>query len=201
MSAGPVKTVSSGASSFRLDAQIKLKFDDDDMTQLEQLILQTTLGDDSNTNSGVGDPGFCGPAWKNSRLQSPPRQTATINEPYDKLSQLDYKLHNLVTQVAESLDGLTNQTGDSEGKAIKDLKNGIEQVGMDLKHIRVILCHTNDETALQWEMLERYEGILRGMKQAKKTIRNRKSPQTKAYVFNNRKEFTALPTFIDSLWC
>jgi hypothetical protein len=70
---------------------------------------------------------------------------------------------------------------------MKNLESGIEQVGMGLKHIRAIPCRTNDETALQQVMLERYEGILCGMKQAKQTIRNRKSPQTKAYVFNNRK--------------
>jgi hypothetical protein len=43
---------------------------------MEQLILQTTLRSDTNTNTGVGDPGFRGPAWKNSRQF---RQTATIN--------------------------------------------------------------------------------------------------------------------------
>ena len=146
MSAGPLKTVSSGASSFKFDTYIKFKSDDDIITQLEQLIFQTTLGGDSNTNSGVGDPRFCGPAWKNSQLQSPPCQRA-INEPYDELLQLDYKLHDLVTQVTESLDGLADQTEDSKGKAIKKLESGIEQVG----------------------------------------IRNRKSPETKAYVFNNHK--------------
>jgi len=156
---------------------------------LEQLIFQTTLGGDGNTDSGIGDsdPGLCGPAWKNSRLHSPPRQTTTINEPYDELLHLDYNLHNLVTQVAKSLDGLASQTGDSEGKAIKDLESGIEQVEMGLKHIRAMPCPKNVEIVLQCEMLERYEGILSGMKQAEKTIRNRKSPQTKAYDFDNRK--------------
>ena len=119
MSTGPLTTVSSQASSFKLDAQIKLKSDDDIIIQLEQLILQTTLGADSSTNSGIGDPGFRGPSWKNSRLKSPPRQTATINEPYDELLHLDYKLHEHVTRVAESLDGLASPTGDSEGKAIE----------------------------------------------------------------------------------
>ena len=180
--------MSSEASSFKLDVLIKFKPNEDIIIQLERLILQNTLGgDDSNTNSCIGDPGFCEPAWKNSRLQSPPRQTATINEPHDKLMHLDYKLHGHVTRIAESLDGLANPTGDSEGKAIKNLESGIEQVGMGLEHIRAIPCRTNDETALQLEMLERYEGILCGMKQAKQTIRNRKSLQTKAYVFNNRK--------------
>jgi hypothetical protein len=75
---------------------------------MEQLILQTTLGSDTNTNSGVGDQGFRGPAWKNSPQS---RQTATINGPYDKLSQLDYELHDHVTRVAESLDGLASPTG------------------------------------------------------------------------------------------
>lgn len=70
---------------------------------------------------------------------------------------------------------------------IKDLESGIEQVGMGLKNIRVIPCRTDNETTPQREILERHEGILSGMKQAKKTIQNRKSPQTKAYVFNNRK--------------
>jgi hypothetical protein len=93
----------------------------------------------------------------------------------------------MVTRVAESLDGLASQAGDSEEKVIKDLERGIEQVGMGLKHVRAIPCRTNDETTLQREILERYDGILSGMKQAKKTIRNRKSPQTEAYVFNNRK--------------
>ena len=59
--------------------------DDDIIIQPEQLI-----GGDDNTNSSIGDPEFCGPAWKNTRLQSPPRQMA--NKPYDKLSHLDYKL-------------------------------------------------------------------------------------------------------------
>lgn len=82
---------------------------------------------------------------------------------------------------------MASQTGDSEAKAIKDLESGIEQIGMGLKDIRAIPCPTDEETALQWEILQRYEGILSGMKQAKKTIRNRKSSETKAYVFNNRK--------------
>ena len=72
-------------------------------------------------------------------------------------------------------------------KAIKNLENGLKQIGMGLKHICVILCHTNNETTLLWEMLEHYEGILSSMKQAKKTTQNWKSPQTKAYVFNNCK--------------
>ena len=187
MSTGPPR-MSSGASSFKLDAQSKFKSGDDIITQLEWLIFQTMLGgDNNNTDSGVGDPGFCEPAWKNSRLQSLPRQTATINKPYDELSHLDYKLHDLVTQVAGSLDGLASQTGDSKGKVIKDLESGIKQLGIGLKHICTIPCHTNDETMLQQEMLERYMGILSSMKQAKRTIQNRESLQTKAYVFNNCK--------------
>ena len=114
--------MSSGASSFKLDAQSKFKSDDNVITQLEWLIFQTTLGgDNNNTDSGIGDPGFCEPAWKNSWLQSLPHQTATINKPYDELLHLDYKLHDLVTQVAGSLDGLASQTGYSKGKVIKDL--------------------------------------------------------------------------------
>lgn len=162
---------------------------DDVIIQLERLIFQTTLGhDDSNTNFGISDPGLREPAWKNSHLQSQPpsRQTATINE-HDELLHLDYKLHSHVTRIAESLDGLASPTGDSEGNVMKNLDSCIEQVGMGLKHIRAIPCRTNDETVLRREMLERYEGILSGMKQAKQTIRNRKSPQNKAYVFNNRK--------------
>jgi len=184
MSTRPSTTVSSGASSCKVDAQIRFKSDDEIIIQLEQLILQTTLGGDDNTNSSVGDPEFCGPAWKNTRLQSPHQMA---NKPYDELSHLDYKLHDVVTEVAESLDGLASQTGDSEGKAIESLESSIEQIGMGLKHIRAIPCPTNNETVLRLEMLERYEGILRGIKQAKETIQNRKSPHTKAYVFNNRK--------------
>jgi hypothetical protein len=82
---------------------------------------------------------------------------------------------------------LASQTGDSEGKAIENLESGIDQIGMGLKDIRTIPCPTNEETALQREILQRYEGILSGMKQAKKTIQNRKSPETDAYVFDNRK--------------
>ena len=93
---------------------------------------------------------------------------AIINEPYDKLLQLDYKLHDVVTQVTKLLDGLANQTEDLEEKAIKNLENGLKQVGMGLKHICMILCHTNDETMLWWEMLKCYEEILSSMKQAKK---------------------------------
>ena len=173
-----------------LDSQIKFKSDDDVnhvIKQIEQLILQTTLGGNSSTNSGIGDrigdPGFCGPQ-KNCRLQSPPRQ---INDPYDELLHLDYKLHEHVTRVAESLDGLASPTGNPEEKAIKTLESGIKNVGMGLKHIRAIPCRTNDETMIQREILERYEGVLIGMKQAEKTIRNRKPPQTEACVFNNRK--------------
>src|ERR1700678_2023661 len=112
-----------------------------------------------------------------------------------------YKLHDVGTEVAESLDGLASQTGDSEEKAIESLESSIEWIGMGLKHIRAIPCPTNNETVLRLEMLERYEGILRGIKQAKETIQNRKSPHTKAYVFNNCKLLTALPAFIDLLWC
>ena len=74
-----------------------------------------------------------------------------------------------------------------KGRVIKDLESGMKQLGIGLKHICTIPCHTNDETMLQQEMLECYTGILSSMKQAKKTIQNRESLQTKAYVFNNRK--------------
>ena len=178
-------TVSPGASSDKVDTQIRYKSHQDIIIQLEQLILQTTLGGDDHTNSSIGDPEFCGPAWKNTRRQSPPRQTA--KEPYDELSHLDYMLHDVVTEVAESLDGLASQTGDSQGKAIESLESSIERIGMGLNHIRSIPCPTNNEATLRLEMLERYEGILRGMKQAKETVQNRKSPHTKAYDFNNRK--------------
>ena len=70
---------------------------------------------------------------------------------------------------------------------MKNLESGIKHVGMGLKQIRAIPCRRNDETTMQREMLEHYEGVLIGMKQAEKTIRNRKSPQTEACVFNNRK--------------
>jgi hypothetical protein len=69
-------TVSPGTSSYKVDAQIIFKSNDNIIIQLEQLILQTMLGGDDNTNSSIGDPEFCGPAWKNTRLQSPPSQTA-----------------------------------------------------------------------------------------------------------------------------
>src|SRR5271155_1652683 len=170
MSTRPSTTVSSGASSCKVDAQIRFKSDDEIIIQLEQLILQTTLGGNDNTNSSVGDPEFCGPAWKNTRLQSPAHQTA--NKPYDKLSYLNYKLHDVVSEVAELLDGLASQTGDSEGKAIESLESSIERIGMGLEHIRAIPCPTNNETVLRLEMLECYEGILRGMKQAKETVGN-----------------------------
>jgi hypothetical protein len=186
MNIGP--TVSSKTSSFKFDANYFKP--DDVIIQLEQLILQTTLGhDDNNTNLGISDPGLREPAWKNSRLQSlpPSHQTATINE-HDELLHLDYKLHSHVTRIAESLVGLASPTGDSEGNVMKNMDSCIEQVRMGLKHICAILCRTNDETVLWREMLKCfYEGILSGMKQAKKMIRNRKSPQNKAYVFNNHK--------------
>jgi hypothetical protein len=165
--------VSPGTSSYKVDTQIRFKSNDDIIIQLEQLILQIMLGGDDNTNSSIGDPEFCRPAWKNTRLQSPPHQTA--NEPYDKLSHLDYKLHDVVTKVAELLDGLASQTGDSQGRAIECLESSIEQIWMCLKHICTIPCPTNNEATLWLEMLERYEGILRGMKQAKEIIQNRKS--------------------------
>jgi hypothetical protein len=96
---------------------MNIKSDDNIIIQLEQLILQTTLGGDNDNDTNY--PEFCRPAWKNTRLQSP-RQTA--NEPYDELSHIDHKLHDAVTEVAESLDGLASQTGDSEGKAIESLE-------------------------------------------------------------------------------
>jgi hypothetical protein len=76
MSTRPSTTVSPGTSSYKVDAQIRFKSHDNVIIQLEQLILQTTLRGDDNTNSRIGDPEFCRPAWKNTRLQSPPRQTA-----------------------------------------------------------------------------------------------------------------------------
>jgi hypothetical protein len=56
------------------------------------------------------------------------------NEPYDELSHLDYKLHDVVTKVAESLDGLASQTGDSQGRAIESLESmsGFQQVALRL---------------------------------------------------------------------
>jgi hypothetical protein len=118
MSTRPSTTVSPGASSYKVDTQIRFKSDNNIIIQVEQLILQTMLGGNDNTNSSIGDPEFCRPAWKNTRLQSPPRQMA--NKPYDKLSHLDYKLHDVVTEVAELLDGLASQTGDSQGRMLGD---------------------------------------------------------------------------------
>jgi hypothetical protein len=146
MSTRPSMTVSPGTSSYKVDAQIRFKSDDDIIIQLEQLILQTTLGGDDNTNSSIGDPEFCRPAWKNTRLQSPPCQMA--NKPYDKLSHLDYKLYDVVTEVAELLDRLASQTGDSQGRAIESLESSIEWTRMGLKHIGAIPCPTNNEATL-----------------------------------------------------
>ena len=75
-----------------------------------------------------------------------------------------------MTRVAESLDGLASPAGDSKGKAIKNLESGIEHVGIGLKQICAIPCRRKDETVIQREILECYEGILIGMKQAEKTI-------------------------------
>jgi hypothetical protein len=55
-------TVSPGTSFYKIDAQIRFKSNDDIIIQLEQLILQTMLGGDDNTNFSIGDPEFCGPA-------------------------------------------------------------------------------------------------------------------------------------------
>ena len=62
MNTRPSTTVRSGASSFKVDTQIRFKSDDNIIIQLEQLILQTTLGGDDDTDSSVGDPESCGSA-------------------------------------------------------------------------------------------------------------------------------------------
>ena len=54
----------------------------------------------------------------------------------------------IVTEVAESLDGLASQTGDSQGKVIESLESSIEQIGMGSKHIHAISCPTNNEAIL-----------------------------------------------------
>ena len=107
-------------------------------------------------------------------------------KPFDELSHIDYKLQDIVTDVAKALDALGSMAGNPEGNAVKKLDSSMELIEKSLTHIRNILRRMDEEKSLQVAMVERYEGILSGMEQARTTIQARKTDQSPLNVYHNR---------------
>ena len=110
-------------------------------------------------------------------------------EPFDKLSHIDYKLQDIVTDVAKALDALGSESmeGNVEETAVKELESGMEIIAKNLTHIRNICGLTDEEDKLQEAMVECYENILSGMEQASITIQARKTAQSSPHVYHNHK--------------
>ena len=115
------------------------------------------------------------------------QQANPLREPFDELSHLDYKLQDVVTDVAKALDALSSTAGNPEETAVKKLESGMKLIAESLTHIRNIHGSTGEEKRLQEAMVERYEGILSGMEQASTTIQARETAQSPPHVYHNRK--------------
>jgi hypothetical protein len=173
---------------------------------LEKDILEVTLGENlthtwrpASTIWGRDEPPASGEGAGNLGNERPllvdpkPRQLfKPANphcEPFDKLSHIDYKLQDIVTDVAKALDALGSESmeGNVEETAVKELESGMEIIAKNLTHIRNICGLTDEEDKLQEAMVERYESILSGMEQASITIQARKTAQSSPHVYHNRK--------------
>ena len=104
------------------------------------------------------------------KLSHPVQQGNACCQPFDELSHINYKLQNIVTDVARALDALGSTAGNPEENGVKELESSIKFIEKNLTHIRNILGSTDKEQRLQEAMTEHYEDILNGMEQALMTI-------------------------------
>lgn len=178
--------------------------DEDFVLALEKDILELTLGDNlahtwrpasaiwgrdesSASGEGAGNLGNDRPLLVDPKPRHLFQQANPCREPFDELSHIDYKLQDIVTDVAKALDALGSTAGNPEENAVKKLESSMKLIAKSLTHIRNILGRTDEEKRLQEAMVERYEGILSGMEQASTTIQARKTAQSLPHVYHNRK--------------
>lgn len=138
------------------------------------------------SGEGAGNLGNDGPLLVDPKPRHLFQQENPHREPFDELSHIDYKLQGIVTDVAKALDALGSTAGNPEENAVKKLESSMELIEESLTHIRDILGRTDEEKRLQVAMVERYEGILSGMEQARTTIQARKTDQSPLNVYHNR---------------
>ena len=134
----------------------------------------------ATSGKGVGKPFLVDP-------NLPFEQGNPCLAPFDELAHIDYNLQGIVTDVAGALDALGSTAGNPEEKAVNTLESSMKLIEKSLTHIRNILGSTDEEQRFQVAIVERYEGILRGMEQALTTIQARKTAQSPPHVYNNRK--------------
>jgi hypothetical protein len=178
--------------------------DEDFVLALEKDILKVTLGDNlahtwrpasaiwgradpPASRKGVGSLGNDGPLLVDPKPWHLFQQGNPCHEPFDELSHIDYKLQGVVTDVAGALDALGSTDGNPEENAVMKLESSMNLIANGLTHICNILGGTDEERGLQAAMVERYEGILSGMKQALTTIQARKTAQSPPHAYHNRK--------------
>jgi hypothetical protein len=178
--------------------------DEDFVLALEKDILELTLGENSAhtwrpasaiwgraelpaSDEGAGNLGNDRPLLVDPKPWHLFQQANPRRETFDELSHIDYKLQNIVTDVAKALDALNSTAGNPEENAVKKLESSMKLIAKSLTHIRNILGRTDEEQRLQEAMVERYEGILNGMEQASTTIQARKNTQSAPHVYHNRK--------------
>ena len=121
------------------------------------------------------------------KLLHPFQQENACCEPFDELSHIDYKLQDIVTDVAGALDALGSMAKNPEENAVKKLESGMKLIEKSLTHIRNIIGSTDEEQKLQKAMIDHYEDILNGMEQALTMIQARKTAQSPSHVYNNCK--------------
>lgn len=184
--------------------QINTGPDEDFVLALEKDILALTLGDNlahtwrpesaiwgraksSASGEGAGNLGNDGPLLVDPKPWHLFQQANPRREPFDELSHIDYKLQDIVTDVAKALDALGSTAGNPEENAVKKLESSMKLIAKSLTHIRNIFGSTDEEQRLQEAMVERYEGILSGMEQASTTIQSRKTAQSSPHIYHNRK--------------
>ena len=177
-----------------------IQSDNDFVLTLEKDILEITLGESfahttrpASAIWGRAEPSASGNLGDDRPLPGDPKpqhllqQVNPRREPYDELSHIDYKLQDIVIDVAKALDALGSTAGKPEEEAVEKLESSMKIVSKTLTHIRNILGHTDEDQRLQKAMVERYEGVLSGMEQALATIRARKPAQTLPHIYHNRK--------------
>lgn len=184
--------------------KLYIQSDEDFVLALEKDILALTLDESLAHTSrptsaiwGRAEPPASGEGAGNLRNDRPlpvdPKpqhlfqQAIPRREPFDELSHIDYKLQDIVVDVAKALDALGSTAGKPEENAVKKLESSMKIIAKTLTHIRNILGHTDEDQRLQRAMVERYEDVLSGMEQALTTIRARKPVQTPPHIYHNRK--------------
>ena len=132
----------------------------------------------------VGEPFLVDP-----KLLHPFQQGNACCEPFDELSHINYKLQDIVTDVARALDALGSTAENPEENAVKKLENGMKLIEKSLTHICNIIGSTDEEQRLQEAMIDCYEDILNGMEQALMTIQARKTAQSSSIIIVSSKAF------------